>query len=87
MAIDGKGIKVSVGDYDQSFQDFVALVSAFSVSQGVYAAVYDGNALVNFAIVVNLFREHGSDSITQAIRRVALDLPRLFSCFHSIGPA
>lgn len=35
MATDGKGIKVSVRDYDQSFQDFVALVSAFSVSQGV----------------------------------------------------
>lgn len=35
IATDGKGIKVSVRDYDQSFQDFVTLVSAFSVSQGV----------------------------------------------------
>lgn len=35
IAIDGKGIKVSVTDYAQSYQDFVALVSAFSVEQGV----------------------------------------------------
>jgi DDE_Tnp_1-associated len=35
IATDGKGIKVSVRDYDQSFQDFIALVSAFSVTQGV----------------------------------------------------
>lgn len=35
IATDGKGIKVSVRDYDQSFQDFVTFVSAFSVTQGV----------------------------------------------------
>ncbi len=51
-----------------------------------YTPVCDGNALVNFAIVrtivVNLLRGHGFDSITQAIRRVAHDIPRLFSFFQ-----
>ena len=35
LATDGKGIKASVSDYDQSYQDFVSVVSAFSVAQGV----------------------------------------------------
>jgi hypothetical protein len=35
LATDGKGIKASVKDYDQSCQDFISLVSAFSVEQGV----------------------------------------------------
>lgn len=35
MATDGKGIKVSVRDYDQAHQDFIALVSTFSVTQGL----------------------------------------------------
>lgn len=51
-----------------------------------HTPVCDGHALVNFAIVrtivVNLFRAHGFDSITQAIRQVAHDIPRLFSFFQ-----
>jgi DDE_Tnp_1-associated len=35
LATDGKGIKASVMDYDKSYQDFVNVVSAFSVQQGV----------------------------------------------------
>jgi hypothetical protein len=35
MATDGKSIKASVQDYDKSYQDFVSVVSAFSVQQGV----------------------------------------------------
>ena len=35
LATDGKGVKASVRDYDQSYQDFVSVVSAFSVTQGV----------------------------------------------------
>lgn len=35
MATDGKSIRVSAKDYDQSYQDFVALVSAFSTSEGI----------------------------------------------------
>lgn len=35
LATDGKSIRISSRDYDQSYQDFVALVSAFSVSQGI----------------------------------------------------
>lgn len=35
IATDGKGIKASVIDYDKSYQDFVNIVSAFSVTQGV----------------------------------------------------
>ena len=35
IATDGKSIKVSVRDYDQSYQDFINIVSAFSVEQGV----------------------------------------------------
>lgn len=35
LATDGKSIKASVRDYDQSYQDFVSIVSAFSVTQGV----------------------------------------------------
>ena len=35
LATDGKSIKASVRDYDKSYQDFVSVVSAFSVSQGV----------------------------------------------------
>lgn len=50
------------------------------------APLCDGNALINFAIVrtivMNLFRGHGYDSITQAIRWVAHDIPRLFSFFQ-----
>lgn len=39
IAVDGKSIKVSVRDYDQPYQDFVALVSAFNVTQGVVVGV------------------------------------------------
>lgn len=35
VAIDGKGIKSSLSDYEQPYQDFVSTVSAFSVGQGV----------------------------------------------------
>jgi hypothetical protein len=35
VAIEGKSIKASVKDYDQSSQDFVSVVSAFRVQQGV----------------------------------------------------
>ena len=35
LAMDGKSIKASVSDYDQPYQDFVSVVSAFSVTQGV----------------------------------------------------
>lgn len=35
LATDGKSIKASVTDYDKSYQDFISVVSAFSVSQGV----------------------------------------------------
>ena len=35
IATDGKGIKASVLDYDTCYQDFVNVVSAFCVSQGV----------------------------------------------------
>ncbi len=35
LATDGKGVKASVSDDDQSYQDFVSVVSAFSVAQGV----------------------------------------------------
>lgn len=35
IALDGKSIKASVKDYDNSYQDFVSVVSAFSVQQGV----------------------------------------------------
>ena len=35
IATDGKSIKASVRDYDKSYQDFMSVVSAFSVSHGV----------------------------------------------------
>lgn len=35
LPIDGKAIKASVKEYDQSYQDFVSVVSLFSVQQGV----------------------------------------------------
>jgi hypothetical protein len=35
VCMDGKAIKASLRDYDQSYQDFVNVVSAFSVEQGV----------------------------------------------------
>lgn len=45
-----------------------------------------GHALVNLAIlrtmVINLFRQHGFCSMTQAIRHVAHDVYRLFSFFQ-----
>lgn len=48
--------------------------------------VCDGHAIINFAIIrtiaLNLFRHNGFDSITQGIRRVAHDIPRLFSFFQ-----
>ena len=43
----------------------------------------DGHAPVNFAIVrtiaLNLFRHHGFASVTQGLRRMAHDIPGLFS--------
>jgi hypothetical protein len=33
--VDGKSIKATVKDYDQSYQDFISTVSAFSAQQGV----------------------------------------------------
>jgi DDE_Tnp_1-associated len=35
IATDGKSIKASVTDYDKSYQDFVNIVSAYNVTQGV----------------------------------------------------
>ena len=35
VAMDGKSIKASVRDYDNAYQDFISVVSAFSVQQGV----------------------------------------------------
>ncbi|NHC36430.1 ISAs1 family transposase [Scytonema millei VB511283] len=35
IATDGKSIKASLSDYDSCYQDFVSVVSAFSVAQGV----------------------------------------------------
>lgn len=35
LATDGKAIKASVIDYDSHYQDFVSVVSAFSVNQGI----------------------------------------------------
>ncbi|MEB3292104.1 MAG: ISAs1 family transposase [Synechococcales bacterium] len=35
VPLDGKSIKASLCDYDQSYQDFISVVSAFSVEQGV----------------------------------------------------
>lgn len=35
LAVDGKSIKVSLKDYDQSYQDFVSIVSVFSPRTGV----------------------------------------------------
>lgn len=35
LVTDGKGIKASVSDYDQSYQDFISVVSACRVAQGV----------------------------------------------------
>jgi predicted transposase YbfD/YdcC len=50
------------------------------------APLCDGYALTNFAIVrtmaLNLFRRHGFDSITQGLRRMAHDIPGLFSYFQ-----
>ena len=46
----------------------------------------DGHAPANFAVVrtmaLNLFRHHGFDSITQGLRRLAHDIPTLFSFFQ-----
>jgi predicted transposase YbfD/YdcC len=46
----------------------------------------DGHAPVNFAIVrtiaLNLFRQHGFASVTQGLRRMAHDIPGLFSFFQ-----
>lgn len=39
LATDGKSIKASLKDYDQSYQDFVSVVSAFSVQQGEVVAL------------------------------------------------
>ena len=35
LAIDGQGIKATVVDYDQPLQDFVNIVSAFSIRAGI----------------------------------------------------
>jgi predicted transposase YbfD/YdcC len=46
----------------------------------------DGHAATNFAIVrtiaLNLFRQHGFDSITRGLRYLAHDIPKLFSFFQ-----
>ena len=39
LATDGKAIKASLSDYDQPYQDFVSVVSAFSVAQGVVVSL------------------------------------------------
>lgn len=39
LATDGKSIKASLSDYDKSYQDFVSLVSLFSVEQGQVVAL------------------------------------------------
>ncbi|MGF1513434.1 MAG: hypothetical protein ACFB5Z_07035 [Elainellaceae cyanobacterium] len=39
LAPDSKSIKASLSDYDKSYQDFVSVVSLFSVEQGQVAAL------------------------------------------------
>jgi predicted transposase YbfD/YdcC len=50
------------------------------------APLGDGHALTNFAIVrtiaLNFLRQHGFDSITQGLRRLAHNIPTLFSFFQ-----
>lgn len=53
------------------------------VLQEELSPLWDGNAPANCAIVrtmsLNRFRHHGFDSITQALRRLAHDIPTLVS--------
>lgn len=59
IATDGKGIKASVIDYDNGYQDFVNLVSAFSVTQGVVVGLATmRNAQTSEIVTVQTLLDH-----------------------------
>lgn len=59
LATDGKSVKASLKDYDQSYQDFVGVVSAFNVQQGEVVALqaYANGSQSEIEVVQNLL-EH-----------------------------
>lgn len=56
LAIASKGIKASVSDYDQPYQDFVSVVLAFSVAQRVVVGL---ETMRNHAIFSLSSRDRG----------------------------
>jgi DDE_Tnp_1-associated len=65
LATDGKSIKASVRDYDKSYQDFVSVVSAFSVSQGVVVGLQsmhnrDTSEIATVQSLLEVLNVHGA---------------------------
>lgn len=65
LATDGKSIKASVRDYDKSYQDFVSVVSAFSVSQGVVVGLQsmhnrDTSEITTVQSLIEILNVHGA---------------------------
>ena len=65
LATDGKSIKTSVRDYDKSYQDFMSVVSAFSVSQGVVVGLqsmrnHDTSEIATVQSLLEVLDVHGA---------------------------
>lgn len=65
LATDGKSIKASVRDYDKSYQDFISVVSTFSVSQGVVVGLQsmhnqDTSELITVRSLLEVLDVHGA---------------------------
>jgi hypothetical protein len=61
----GKSIKASVRDYDKSYQDFISVVSAFSVSQGVVVGLrsmhnHDTSEIATVQSLLEVLDVHGA---------------------------
>ena len=64
VAVDGKSIRASVRDYDKAYQDFVSIVSAFSVQQGVVIGLepmsnLGGSEIVTVQTLLDLLKLKG----------------------------
>jgi hypothetical protein len=68
--------------YPRSFSTAYRSRLNFSRFLHDYRPAIATNFVKLYAIALNLFRQHGFDSITQGLRRLAHDIPTLFSFFQ-----
>ena len=66
LAIDGKGIRCTVTDYSQSYQDFISTVSVYSHQRGIVLRMQpmSNKKISEVAIVQQLISQFSAQQVT-----------------------